>query len=253
MRCLDQNPTVLSFCSVTHWSVGLYSHTHSPTWFLSPRPSRGTGSFDLVYFLLFSPCFLPFSGPPSGLDEGETSHTSSSCLLSPLPPNLLFFLLLLHSTPVLWLFHWPIPFKKKKKSNSFFRCNIQAVKVYPQLTLMSSLFYLCLLSVNLSSWFPIALFHLLRLFCCFIVLGALCLLLTTTRIFIFAHKACAIVDQNTNLCILNLIPLFLSSLSSTLGLNSFSLGQVFTHLFPLSPSPVIAWKCFPFFGAGIAG
>lgn len=97
------------------------------------------------------------------------------------------------------------------------------------------------------SWFPISLFHLLSLFCCFIVLRALCLLLTTTRIFIFAHKTCAIVDQNTNPCILNLIPLFLSSLSPTLGLNSFSLGQVFTHLFPLSPSPVIAWRCFPFF------
>lgn len=84
---LRPDPHSIFFCSVTHWSVALYSHTHSSTCFPSHRPSTSTSSFDLVYILLSSPSLLPSSGPPSGLEEAETSHTSFSCSLSPLLPN----------------------------------------------------------------------------------------------------------------------------------------------------------------------
>lgn len=45
----DQIPTVLFFCSVTHWSVRLYSPAHASTCFPSARPSPGSSLFDLHF------------------------------------------------------------------------------------------------------------------------------------------------------------------------------------------------------------
>lgn len=59
---LDQIPAVLFFCSVTRWSVRLYSPTHSTTCFPSARPSPASRLFDL-HFSHLPPSSLPSSCP----------------------------------------------------------------------------------------------------------------------------------------------------------------------------------------------
>lgn len=59
---LDQIPAVLFFCSVTRWSVRLYSPAHSTTCFPSARPSPASRLFDL-HFSHLPPSSLPSSCP----------------------------------------------------------------------------------------------------------------------------------------------------------------------------------------------
>lgn len=87
-------PTGQSPCTPTH------THPHA---FSLPGPAQSTGSFDLVYILLFWTYLLPLSGPPSGLGEDETSLTSSLCSLSPPLPNV-FSSALCHFQNT----HWPL-------------------------------------------------------------------------------------------------------------------------------------------------
>lgn len=78
----DQIPAVFFFCSVTRWSVRLYSPAHSSTCFPSARPNPGSSLFDL-HFSHLPLSSLPSSCPPSGISKDEASHTSSSLLLYP--------------------------------------------------------------------------------------------------------------------------------------------------------------------------
>lgn len=61
-------PTGQSPCTPTH------THPHA---FPLPDPAKSTGSFDLVYILLFWTYLLPLSGTPSCLGGDETSLTST--------------------------------------------------------------------------------------------------------------------------------------------------------------------------------
>lgn len=75
--CSDQwNPTVLSFCSVTRWSVTMHSHTNSCTCLPSPGPGPCTGSFDLATCCSYLSPWLPSSGAVSGFGRDEPSLLS---------------------------------------------------------------------------------------------------------------------------------------------------------------------------------